>query len=552
MPRQVLAKDPDQSSRNGGQTTLMKFLRPRVVPEVATSLEVSHGRDTAGISCRRQVVSTRLVGDSSDEDELDSLNQVLPQLSRAGRRFVTSNSPKKRHKTAGKQEPDSPPPKLPNYSGLFNLQALLADRVDRNNEKQIIAKLDGDSVETGESEVASERVSTRTIGYTSDPARLNSLLKANHSDNQSYFSVSAVGPSDAKFVPTAAEMKVLFTGLPASLQISTELQFLGLLSSGRALTYMNLRGWDQLPPGLTHHILHVLAQTNDPRAIANIGAILDQSPEFDLVDLSRMSCYLGLNGLLTGDKSLSESQLTLKLVPPLDHLRRLKMVQILQFLARTINHVRKREQVDHATNVYCHRLLILLLLLSQDSAYGHHLVEEIETLLIPLCTQLSTTTPIPRLLTSLARFTPAMQVRLITAIPTTTRETLEYSQRAASDAFLGSKSMDVVDQRLAKFIEHLSSNRPFFPLDESTSYSDLCQKIVLLSLATSSISAKSSVQVTRLVERLQHLHGQIVDSKAAFIDRSEAKAAIQRLADRLKYTLESRSRKGNVFERFRN
>lgn len=58
--------------------------------------------------------------------------------------------------------------------------------------------------------------------------------------------------------------------------------------------------------------------------------------------------------------------------------------------------------------------------------------------------------------------------------------------------------------------------------------------------------------VKDIMTALHRIHGRIVDGKAAFIERSEAKGAIQRLADRVRYTLVSdAARHSDVFGPFR-
>ncbi|KAG5513827.1 hypothetical protein PMAC_000865 [Pneumocystis sp. 'macacae'] len=85
-------------------------------------------------------------------------------------------------------------------------------------------------------------------------------------------------------------------------------------------------------------------------------------------------------------------------------------------------------------------------------------------------------------------------------------------------------------------INHIQTSRPFFPIDSSTNYFELCIAIYMLDYILSQPSCQNIQDVKKICRLLKNIDEKILDSRNAFIIKTEAKARIQRLLLRLTHT----------------
>ncbi|CAG8533087.1 6127_t:CDS:10, partial [Scutellospora calospora] len=90
---------------------------------------------------------------------------------------------------------------------------------------------------------------------------------------------------------------------------------------------------------------------------------------------------------------------------------------------------------------------------------------------------------------------------------------------------------------LEPLLTSLDDEESIFKLNINTNYNELYYKVLLLNFAIDDekqmISEKNVIE--DIIQRLKHLHGKIVDMRAAFMDRTKAKDLIHRVYMRLYY-----------------
>ncbi|KAG4303174.1 hypothetical protein PCK1_000512 [Pneumocystis canis] len=87
-----------------------------------------------------------------------------------------------------------------------------------------------------------------------------------------------------------------------------------------------------------------------------------------------------------------------------------------------------------------------------------------------------------------------------------------------------------------RIFNHIQTSRPFFPIDSNTDYFELYISIYMLDYILSQPLYQDSQIIEKICELLKNIYEKILDSRNAFIIRTETKAKIQRLLLRLIHT----------------
>ena len=415
---------------NSKQTTLRNYFAPRQVQPALTV-------------------------DSSDEDELVALDQILKPRSAPVSKTTTGTSTPITRTSSSDKRRRSLSIEDKSYSGKFSLAALVADREERNHDKERIARLN-------------EPVHV-AVKVTANDERVQELLKMK-TDTKQVVYWSAI---DETFMAQEAEKLVYNDRDP-------------LLALCHAKTVQEVIRLD--------------------RALSTVKSSLDTATFLNAIGIEgrAVTSPMKVNYLL---------------------LQKLRCG-----LRRT-----KPDSKDVTA------LLKQLLSLSIDSTFGGMLIHELQESLSTLVQAEAYDWNSLCSLTDNAD----LQLQIIRAIPSTGTM---FAQTFASICFLD--DIDVAPthmEQLTKCHKQLLQ-QPFLPLLATTDYRQLLQKVNLLSYTL--LVVPDDEVVTSLYRTLQELHGKIVDGKAAFIERSEAKAIIQQLSYRLKYARESHGRSG-AFDAFK-
>lgn len=490
---------------------------------------------------------------SSDEDELVATNQLLgPRRSTrkpTGKFEVVIPSPEKRHVKRSRTEQDSPPPKVSQYAGTFNLMALLEDRNNRLEQKQIMEKLEHSHTPDRGAQDSSEHDTSTEVSLDHKSGRLDQLLHMNKKQlHPEWHTVRiADGKSDAR--PPRIP-KHLLRDLPTRGSIDADGMSAAYKYCAHLCTYIVLQRL-ALSPDVLPFISECFLASKDIGLIGKIYHAWTQAP-MKVQDISALLARcMGYTGEFERRVASDDVFLvsTNHIIP--DRVLVAKLRAILHLLCAVVS-----RQDSSGRCAVEESVVQLVLLLYLDSSYGVLLTAEIAEFLRIHGDRLTETHHNPYISLVDVCSRSRDQLRLIQVLPVQSDAAVEQTQRQAAMYFLGLKKVDAAavespEQRLRLLLSFLRESPPFHPLTQDTSYPELGQKIALLSHATTSIATRYFDHVRELVNDLQALHGRIVDSKAAFIVRSEAKAAIQRLADRLKYTLEAQKRKSSIFEHFK-
>ncbi|CCJ29324.1 unnamed protein product [Pneumocystis jirovecii] len=88
----------------------------------------------------------------------------------------------------------------------------------------------------------------------------------------------------------------------------------------------------------------------------------------------------------------------------------------------------------------------------------------------------------------------------------------------------------------SRILDYIQSSRPFFPIDSNTNYFELCIAIYMLDYILSQSSCQDIQIVEKICKLLKNVDEKILNSRNAFVVRTEAKVRIQRLLLRLTHT----------------
>lgn len=537
----------------GDEATLTKYFRPRT----QTSLGHDTNNKESIQSPLRRSGRTHPKNEpepvhSSSEDELSLLDHLLPSKQAEKSQFShvqIAPTPTSSHKQRCRRS-ESPESAVPTFAGSFNLSALLADRVGRTSEKEFIARLDDTDPTSESGSQGQDKPGTKT-GQATRNESVQRLLRSGKDGASFFWSIFEDLPAPLNL--DLFEQSLEWLGeMPRVLHITTKEDLDACINEGTLTLFIELRGRDVLPASLFPHLVFCLLSSPTPAAVMRLSRILAKLPCFDFSLLLKVNTVLGIPDL---DHEPGQSIFFRKEKSP-DY-GRIRIEQwrgIVSSIDHSIrDHLPAMEKTQQGA--FVDEAARLAMLLAGDDCLGFELVAELEKLMSTVWTERPGSLHVYACLDGLGLSTD-LQVRIARAIPTSTEDLAQVSAQMATVFFLNLKpeyhsGISSQAVRLRLLVEYISSNAVFATIGSSTDYIELTSKLALLSIATASVPTNCGTLVSEMVERLQKLHGQIVDSKAAFLDRSEAKASIQRLADRLKYTLEAQSRKRSVFAAFK-
>jgi len=173
--------------------------------------------------------------------------------------------------------------------------------------------------------------------------------------------------------------------------------------------------------------------------------------------------------------------------------------------------------------------------MAMDAEYGPDLAETVEASLVPLLQSLE-----PQDLTTLLNSLqiikdPSLQIHLLNLLPIYPASVAKFRQSLAKQ-FLGVSPTAPVDDLLT----FLRTKYPFkeLPRDISnTQIQHIKAAILVFDIAISFPPREEADVVRKVIKELQYMHRSIIDGRAAFIVRTEAKEIIQRLWLRLDYSV---------------
>lgn len=544
------ARKPTTPSSDG-QATLTSFFQP--LGRLEPNANQFRGKDTPSRKRDHSGVIIDIDG-SSDEDDLAVLEETLPSKSRSKAKYISeqlgtsSNSVRQLRRVRA----SSPQSDLPNFAGTFNLNALLADRNKRNTEMETMAKLERTTKDSELMNDLEEQEKGETHKRDANVAIRNPLHLGKDSRPVFWSAIEIDSSSKTSYASRWPDLLSSLHDLPPELGLMVSLSVQHNKSDILAL-FVKLKGKYSLPADLGDHLVCHLLRSKDMDAVTEASRIMADHPIFDTEILRKSLTAFGIVGTTSGNGPQS----LIKIDRPTEQsiLELQQMRSIVVNLEASISDRGTQSQNALELDSFLSDAFRFAILLAMDSSFGNFLVVEIESLLAEILEHQSLTQSLYTSLSSSA-LESILLVQSVRAIPTSTERSLRFSEQLASAVFLNLpperiSQIESAEVRLRLIKEHLTSAKPFTPIDNSTDYFEISQKMAILSVAIASIPSGCSGLTLEIVERLQKLHGQIVDSKAAFLDRSEAKASIQRLADRLKYTAEAQSTKRSVFAAFR-
>ncbi|CCG81136.1 protein of unknown function [Taphrina deformans PYCC 5710] len=540
MKRQNSGKmKQDQASAD--QKTLRSYFRPRSTTEHPTHAPAATTSPRISVEVKDK---TPNLEDSSDEDELVATDQILG-LRGPSRKNVRVVNASTMHMATGPSVPVSPPGKAPIYTGSFSLQALLADRQSRAKEKETITRLEQSGstspiVQSDAEQDPGRKRAYPAAGMAND--RVTELVGMNSHETPAFWQSVRHSNATASTM-TADELGALYSSLPKHVQsMKDTLSEVEVVASWLQYQSSSSSAQDE------RYLCQALSDARDARTVMIVqDALMAYQPVSISSMVTLLSNLMGFSGDL--NTALKDTNhIVVEQPPKACPLRSCKLSAALAIISGRMEGDRIQIQQGLV-------FLKLVILLALDCTYGHALFSTIRTTLDNIFNNLQGSEE--TLTLSLVEVTDRaeFQLQILQVLPVTPQVVL-VTQRLAALYFLDLRASDLVrvdawSDCLQLLIDHLQSSQPFHPLTLSTLYDDVARKTSLLAFATQTIPAQQSELTMTLVDRLQSLHGRIVDGKAAFIARSEAKGAIQRLADRLKYTLEGQKRKVNVFEHFK-
>ncbi|ODQ53559.1 hypothetical protein SAICODRAFT_65223 [Saitoella complicata NRRL Y-17804] len=129
------------------------------------------------------------------------------------------------------------------------------------------------------------------------------------------------------------------------------------------------------------------------------------------------------------------------------------------------------------------------------------------------------------------------QFRVLRLLPARSYAERTLRKRIALQMFLPrqAETEKVMARPVSACLSHIKTSRPFHPLNSETDYIELGLQLQVLDIAIESPEEPEVPAARLLAEHLKLMHGRIVDSRAAFISRSEAKDVLQRIFLRLTY-----------------
>ncbi|BFZ60468.1 hypothetical protein YB2330_001504 [Saitoella coloradoensis] len=130
------------------------------------------------------------------------------------------------------------------------------------------------------------------------------------------------------------------------------------------------------------------------------------------------------------------------------------------------------------------------------------------------------------------------QLRVLRLLPARSYAERTLRKRIALRMFLAQADEEtekVMIRSVSACLSHIRSSRPFHPLNSETDYIELGLRLQILDIAIESPEEAEIPAARILAEHLKLMHGRIIDSRAAFISRSEAKDVLQRIFLRLAY-----------------
>jgi hypothetical protein len=182
-----------------------------------------------------------------------------------------------------------------------------------------------------------------------------------------------------------------------------------------------------------------------------------------------------------------------------------------------------------ATDVQLHAALILLKM-SMDVEYGDDLAETVEANLNTLLHCLSDISELSTLLVEAVKEAP-LQHKLLHRLPIYPAFVAQFRQSLAKQ-FL---SLDP-DAPLSALADYLYTSYPFTEIrrDMANHHTRAVKYAVLIFDIAISKPPREDQDITRnIVGELKHMHRRIIDGRAAFLVRTEAKEIIQRVCMRV-------------------
>lgn len=550
MSTSSLSQEPQLVS--SGQTSITNFFRPLGLREASTN---RMSIEAPIVKKQKIATSGTEACYSSDEDELASLECLF---GREPQSKIISNQTTNRASSGTTSmlrhaRESSPISDIPTFTGSFNLSALLADRLERNIQIEAISKLDQcEASSTGQAHAVNSQKGIKQIIGVSN-SNVERLLQTGKNAKPVFWSVitSAEPMPEHNVRQTSVKVedqkKACDRLLAKGCLISDT-----LYEDERTTTILELDkhfSRDQLGKSL---ICKLLA-TTDSNIAEDLSRLMARSLKFSS-DLLHDACAI----LRIRAKSPDTQEHILTSVDQPPHYSDLKLKQIkvlVKELTTTVANPGLRLTSDTDQNVFVADVLRIAVALAMDDCMSGHLTIELERLLLVILRTHSLTQSIYQDLIGLAHQT-VLAVSLTRIIPTCSPSALVFSEHLATAIFLELDPRDLFlitskeEERLRQIKKHLNQSKLFSNISADTDYIELTDRIAVLSIAMATVPAGLGTAVLQIVEKLQKLHGQIIDGKAAFLDRSEAKASIQRLSDRLKYTVEAQMRKRSVFSAF--